>query len=212
MDDGLGRIDVSSVNFGKILEIDQIRSSRNTDQSTLQILDGFKTACRLQCDLLFSCADISPRDDDVLALQYIDELRCRKSHFCQAGIVVFNEYPFFLCPVNLDFGDIIDEQQLISYFIGHFFKLCIRKSFPGDRDDRAEYIAEFVVNERPDHTIWQFSFGLFHFTPQAIPDRTHLFIALFNVCKNNRDTRSGFAGDKIKLRHFLDRFLQLIRD
>ncbi len=59
--------------------------------------------------------------------------------------------------------------------------------------------------------MWQVRSDGIYFAAQIVKDRPHDFVTFFEVRVDNRNAGPGFARDRVDLRHFLNRFFDLVR-
>ena len=127
----LGGVHIAASNGGHVPEVEQLRPVRQLDDRSLQLLHGLEVAAGLEHDLLAVGEHLPAREDDVPRLENLLELAGREAQLCEPRAGELHEHALGLGADDVDLGDLLDQQHLVTCFVRNFLKLGVGETFAG---------------------------------------------------------------------------------
>ncbi len=204
-------IDPALVDLGQVPEVNNLGAPRQCDHRAPELVDRPEVSRRLDHDPLRAGEDVAAGADGVDALQDRTELERREPQLGELRIVVVDEDPLGLRPVDVHHSGIVDQEQLVAHLVGHRLQLAVRVAVAGQRHQDAEDVVD-AVHRRSDDADREVAGHTLHTSPQAIPDRLHLVELVPDVDLNEGHAGLRRRGDEIDLRRLLNRCLDRLGD
>jgi len=206
---GARRLHVAPAHVRNVAEVHRLTGLRQGDDRAPDIVDGGEVARGLEGDAFDPGFDHPTGDDDVARLENALELCCRESEAGQPRVVEVDEDALLLHPVKVDLGDILDLENGIAHLVAGRLELGVGEPVCGQRDHRAEHVAEFVVHDR-NNALGQLAGGTLHLAAQVVPYWPQLGHGLANLDVDDRDPGARLARNVCNFRDLLDRALDLV--
>ncbi len=179
-----------------------------------QLLERIELAGDAHLDRIARQIDRAARLDRVLLAELGEDLVEVEAELREAPLRDLDEDLLVLGAEDRDLADVLDLQQALAHPVGVLLQLGVAEAVGRERVDRAVDVAELVVEERPADARRQRAAHVADLLPHRVPDLRHLLRRrrVAHLEQDQRLARLRIAADAVRVRHLLQRLLELVGD
>ena len=206
------RLDGAAPDPGDIAQAEQFVTG--PDRHVGNRLHRVEGAGDAQVDAVAAAFEKAGRNDRVLGLQRRLQLRLADPQTCQLGLAELDVDALVLDPEQLHLGHVGQTQQARAQALGPVFHRTGVKAVTGQREQVAEGVAEFVVEEWPDRLGRQGMADIGHLLADLVQVIVHFPLrhVLADLDEDLGFARPGPAADAFQVAQLFQFFLDPVGD
>jgi hypothetical protein len=204
------RVHIAGQYIGDVFEAQSLCRAGQGQRHGTNFLDRLEFAGRFHEDSFVPQQRAGSGGQRIAGLDHLHQHVRRNTQFSQPGVGNFDINALFLLSPYFDLGGLFDQQQFVSDILGNRLELPVGEPVAAQRDDDAENVSEFVVDQWSDNLLGQVRSRVRHFVAQILPDRLHVHVMIEHLHLDDGELVSGFGKNSFHFRHFTDAFFELI--